>query len=241
MIEFSTKALRVMPVKMIWFAPKPSRWRFLNSYYKQSSCTEPVAGYFRSPFFTKTIDLRSTLDEIESHFDPKTQYEVRRAVKDGVSTHINGSTADFIKFYNAFAKTKGLSLISESGLAKYRSDLFITYAVSQEQVVVMHAYVTDRSSGRTRLLYSASLFRNEQEASVKAVIGRANRLLHAADISFFKTDGFIIYDLGGYAPNTTDAALININQFKDSFGGILVKETDYQPLLAVAASFFKRS
>jgi lipid II:glycine glycyltransferase (peptidoglycan interpeptide bridge formation enzyme) len=198
-------------------------------------------GYFRSPFFTKTIDLCSTLNEIESHFDPKTKYEVRRAIKDGISTHINGNPGDFIKFYNAFAKTKGLGLIHESGLAKYQSDLLITYAVSNAQVVVMHAYVTDRSAGRARLLYSASLFRNEQDASVKAVIGRANRLLHAADISFFKTDGFIVYDLGGYAPNTTDDALININQFKDSFGGTLVKETDYQPLLAVAASFFKRS
>lgn len=226
---------------MIWFAPKPSRWHCLNSYYKQSSWTKPVAGYFRSPFFTKTIDLSSTLDEIESHFDPKTKYEVRRALKDGISTHTNGNTGDFIKFYNAFAKTKGLGLIGESGLAKYQSDLLITYAVSHVQVVVMHAYVTDRNAGRTRLLYSASLFRNEQDASVKAVIGRANRLLHTADISFFKTDGFIVYDLGGYAPNTTDAALININQFKDSFGGTLVKETDYQPLLAVAASFFKRS
>jgi hypothetical protein len=240
MIEFSMKALGVMPVKMIWFASKPSRWRFLNSYYKQSSCAEPVAGYYRSPFFTKTIDLSSTFDEIESHFDPKTKYEVRRAIKDGISTHTDGKTDDFIQFYNAFAKTKGLSSIHESGLAKYRSDLLITYAVSDAQVVVMHAYVTDRNAGRTRLLYSASLFRNEQDASLKAVIGRANRLLHAADMSFFKTDGFMVYDLGGYTPGTTDAALININQFKDSFGGTLVKETDYQPLLAVAASFFKR-
>lgn len=241
MIEVSTKALGVMPVKIIWFAAKPSRWRFLNSYYKQSTCTQPVAGYYRLPFFTKTIDLRSTLDEIESHFDPKTKYEVRRALKDGVSTHTDGNAGDFIKFYNAFAKTKGLGLISVSGLAKYQSDLLITYALSNAQVLVMHAYVTDRNAGRTRLLYSASLFRNEQDASVKAAIGRANRLLHAADIRFFKTDGFIVYDLGGYAPGTTNAALININQFKDSFGGNLIEETDYQPLLAVAASFFKRS
>lgn len=230
-----------MPVKVIWFAPKPSKWRFLNSYYKQSTCTEPVAGYYRTPFFTKTIDLSNTLDAIESCFDPKTKYEVRRAIKDGVTTHTNGKTDDFIKFYNAFAQTKGLGRLHTSGLAKYRSDLSITYATSNAQVVVMHAYVTDRNARRTRLLYSASLFRNEQDASVKAVIGRANRLLHAADIRFFKTDGFSIYDLGGYAPGTTDAALININQFKDSFGGTLIEETDYQPLLAVAASFLKIS
>lgn len=229
-----------MPVKIIWFASKPSSWRCFNSYYKQSTCTKPVVGYYRSPFFTKTIDLNNTLDVIESHFDPKTQYEVRRAVKDGVSTFTNGDKDEFIKFYNAFAKTKGLGLIQASGLAKYQSDLLITYATSNSQVIVMHAYVTDRNAGRARLLYSASLFRNEQEASVKAVIGRANRLLHAEDIRFFKTDGYTVYDLGGYAPDTTDAALININQFKDSFGGTLVEETDYQPLLAVAASFFKR-
>lgn len=241
MIEFNMKALGIMPVKIIWFAAKPAKWRFLNSYYKQSTCTEPVAGYYRSPFFTKTIDLGNTLDEIESHFDPKTKYEVRRAIKDGITTHTNGNTDDFIKFYNAFAKTKRLGLIHASGLAKYQSDLFITYAVSNKQVVVMHAYVTDRNAGRTRLLYSASLFRNEQDTSNKAVIGRANRLLHTADIRFFKVNGFMVYDLGGYAPDTTDAALVNINQFKDSFGGILVEETDYQPLLAVAASFFKRS
>ena len=104
----------------------------------------------------------------------------------------------------------------------------------------MHAYLLDDTLKRVRLLHSASLFRNEKDNQLKAITGRANRLLHFNDMCFFKQHGFQIYDMGGYAHGTSDEALKRINQFKDSFGGILIQESDYLPVLGSALLFLKK-
>ncbi|MNI71773.1 hypothetical protein D3C73_1276650 [compost metagenome] len=111
--------------------------------------------------------------------------------------------------------------------------MLITKATYDNVDIVMHSYVIDKHSKRARLLHSSSLFRNEDGTNIRAIIGRANRLLHFADIQYFKEMGFVTYDLGGYATDIQDQALANINQFKSSFGGQLKKENDYIPYLMV--------
>jgi hypothetical protein len=239
MIEIETKALKVAPVKIVWFAARPGKWNFLNSYYKQSPAKGFAPGYIRKPFFTKTINLKQSQDAIEAGFDRNTLYEIRRAIKDGVETYTDGDIEDFIKVYNEFAETKNLAGIDRASLTRYKANLVITYAVHNSHNLVMHVYLADRAIQRVRLLHSASLFRKEHNAQIKATIGRANRLLHLKDMIFFQNEGFSVYDLGGYAPGTKDAALMRINQFKDCFGGTLLAETDYCPLPAAAGLFLK--
>jgi len=239
MIETETKVLKIAPVKVIWFAARPGKWNFLNSYYKQSPSKEFAPGYVRKSFFTKTINLQQSQETIEADFDRNTLYEIRRAIKDGVETYTDGRIEDFIKVYNEFAETKNLAPINSASLTRYKANLVITYAVYNSHTLVMHVYLADRTIQRVRLLHSASLFRKEHDAQIKATIGRANRLLHLKDILFFQNEGFSVYDLGGYAPGTKDAALTRINQFKDCFGGILLEETDYCPLPAAVTLFFK--
>ncbi|PTQ96678.1 hypothetical protein C8P68_104164 [Mucilaginibacter yixingensis] len=239
MIAIETKALKIAPIKVIWFAAAPGKWNFLNSFYKQSPSTQFVLGYLRKPFFTKTINLQQSPETIEAGFDRNTLYEIRRATKDGVEAFTDGHVDDFIEVYNEFAKTKNLETISRASLTRYKDNLVITYARHNSNNLVMHAYLVDRAIQRVRLLHSASLFRKEHDSQTKATIGRANRLLHLKDILHFQNQGFRIYDLGGYAPDTKDEALIRINQFKDSFGGMLLAETDYCPLLAAAGLFLK--
>jgi lipid II:glycine glycyltransferase (peptidoglycan interpeptide bridge formation enzyme) len=56
------------------------------------------------------------------------------------------------------------------------------------------------------------------------MIGRANRLLHWDDICFFKNNGFLIYDMGGYSMDKDNEELQAINKFKEGFGGEIIKE-----------------
>lgn len=228
-----------MPVNVIWFAGKPQTWHCLYSYYKQSAYSGEVVGYYRESFFTKVINIAAPADVFESDFDQKTSYEIRRAIKDGVTTTTETDVKNFVDFYNSFAKTKQLPKLS-SNFNNYLSRIIITKAVYNEQDIVMHAYISDMSLKRVRLMYSASLFRNENDTQLRAVTGRANRLLHLRDMCFFKEQGFEVYDLGGYAEGTTDEALIRINQFKDSFGGALIQESDYLPMPALVLSFFNK-
>jgi hypothetical protein len=231
MIQIKANALGVMPLSIIWFANKPMKLNCLNSFYKQSTCCEDVSGYQRKSFYTKIIDLTASEEDIAGKFDKSTIYKIRRSEKEGVTTDIESDINQFVIFYNLFANTKQLSNLGHN-FYNYRSVLFITKAVYNEQDIVMHAYITDKNLKRVRLFHSASLFREMNNAESKAIVGRANRLLHFKDMCLFKKEGYEIYDLGGYAEGTSDEALLGINKFKDSFGGKLIQESDYLPLPA---------
>jgi hypothetical protein len=239
MIQIKANALGVMPLSIIWFANKPMKLNCLNSFYKQSTCCENISGYQRKSFYTKIIDLAVSEESIAGKFDQNTIYEIRRSVKDGVTTDIELDINQFVIFYNLFANTKQLSSLGQN-FYNYRSVLFITKAIYNQRDIVMHAYITDKNLKRVRLLHSASLFRENNNAQKKAVVGRANRLLHFKDMCLFKKEGYEIYDLGGYAEGTSDEALLGINKFKDSFGGKLIQESDYLPLPAKILSTLGR-
>jgi len=239
MIQINGRAMRILPYTVVWFAAKPNLWGCLLKYYKQSKSCDIVTGYRKESFFTKVIDLNAPVTAIEANFDKNTAYEIRRATKDGVTSVMGTGIKPFIEFYNSFALTKGLKKLNKD-FYKYKPHLFITKAVHQGQDVVMHAYIRDNALQRVRLLHSASLFRNENDTQLKAVAGRANRLLHFDDMYFFKQLGFKMYDLGGYAHDTKDPELLKINKFKDSFGGSLLQETDYVPISITFLSFLKK-
>lgn len=59
------------------------------------------------------------------------------------------------------------------------------------------------------------------------MVGMANRFLHFENIKYFKENGYEEYDFGGYAYNTQDKHLQNINAFKAAFGGVLSEQSDY--------------
>ena len=85
-------------------------------------------------------------------------------------------------------------------------------------------YVKDSSSGRVRLLYSASHFRARSDSGERNKIGRANRLLHWHEIVTLKDLGFGLYDLGGIPLDSSDQEKNDIARFKLEFGGEMLIE-----------------
>jgi hypothetical protein len=106
----------------------------------------------------------------------------------------------------------------------------VTRVMRGGNVLVMHAYVVDEALGRANLVYSASQFRGKDEKETRRLYSRANRWLHFEDLRLFKRRGFGCYDFGGYAKGTTDPSLEAVNEFKDSFGGRVVEESNYTSL-----------
>lgn len=233
MLSVKIKFMRFLNREIIWYGSKPAYWNCLTTLYKQSCYDKSVFGYKKELFFTKTINLTESIDLIQSTFDKNTNYEIRRAIKDGVTTLIEQDIESFIFFYNKFSETKNLPKLNYNNLKNYKSNLLITKAVYNNDDVVMHSYVLDKHLKRARLLHSSSLFRNEDSTNIKATIGRANRLLHLMDMKYLKDLGFTEYDLGGYATDMENETMVNINKFKDSFGGQLKKENDYLPYVMV--------
>src|SRR5271156_3508662 len=84
--------------------------------------------------------------------------------------------------------------------------------------VVWHVHAVTQE--KATLLHSASHFRQLDDNEARAVVGRANRLLHWRDMLFFKAEGKSVYDFGGWYAGTEDVELLRINQFKEGFGGV---------------------
>ena len=97
-------------------------------------------------------------------------------------------------------------------------------AVYRERTVAWHVHVA--VNRRATLLHSASHFRNLDDNELRAVVGRANRLLHWKDIIGFKAEGLEVYDFGGWYAGSEDQALLKINQFKEGFGGSRVEQVN---------------
>jgi lipid II:glycine glycyltransferase (peptidoglycan interpeptide bridge formation enzyme) len=164
-----------------------------------------------------------------SDFSRNTRNEIRKATKEGVIFSVCNNLDKFITFYNQFAKQKGLKQIDDLDYFE-KNQILITEAVYNSEVLCMHSYIIDTDSSRARLLHSASLFREIDDKSIKALVGKSNRFLHYMDMLHFKNEKFITYDLGGYAYNTDNDSLKNINKFKDSFGGELIENSNYIPI-----------
>lgn len=230
MIILKKKMLSLLKRKVVWFGDAPKVSQCLTTVYKQSLAMKNFFGYKRDDFYTKLIDISGSDEQLILGFDKQTAYDIRRGRKDGISSQIHNGAEEFVVFYNDFAKTKGLNTIDLSKV-DYGGNLMITKAVIENDTLVMHSYILDPSLRRVRLLHSASLYRNEETgASKRSLVGRANRLLHLEDMSLFRSQGYKIYDMGGYAYQTTDSNLLRINVFKDGFGGEMVLESDYWPL-----------
>lgn len=212
----------------MYFADSPrlaDAWRL--AIYSSCTSTSWVPIFVRRDWYTKIIDLRSAEEDIFSNFSPTARNAIRRSSREGIVCEMEMDLERFTAFHSDFARSKGLPVRTQEAFLSYGDCLMVTKAVSDLGILCMHSYIVDASVGRATLLTSSSLFRLHLDLGAKGLIGRANRYLHYRDILLFKEQGFATYDLGGYALETTDRELSGINEFKDQFGGTLVRESKY--------------
>ncbi len=212
----------------VWFDEDPSGERVDVIVFRQRS--QPVDGARCTVFHSLEVDLTPDPDAILARMTKDTRYEIRRAAdKDKVVAKCwfsnSGEALDrFCEFYDRFAAGKGLGparrpylkSMAEAGV------LDLSLATSPDGAeLVWHAYY--RSNGRVRLQHSASLFREGADNAFRNLVGRANRFLHWDDMLRFKREGVTTYDWGGWYEGTEDQDRLRINQFKEEFGGQVVK------------------
>jgi hypothetical protein len=177
------------------------------------------------PFSTLTINLLVPEEQLLEGLNRDTKYKVRRAAsKDLVECVHEPHASDeichaFHAFYEEFAVAKGLDRLSmDELLARARGGtLRFSRAIHAGTTIVWHVHAVGAHSAS--LLHSASLFRQMDDNEARAIIGRANRLLHWRDMLEFKAEGKGVYDFGGWYAGQDNADLLRINQFKEGFGG----------------------
>jgi hypothetical protein len=199
---------------------------------------EPLPDGKSNEFYTLMVDLNRPKEEILAGMDKATRYEIRRASeRDGVNCVVlnannAGTLEKFCAVYETFAMQKRLPGLNPSRLRALAQNKMLDLSLSSASEhgdLVYHAHLICR--GRARLLHSASIFRDSTDTSFRALVGRANRLLHWYDMAQFKTQGLAWLDFGGWYEGQEDEERLKINKFKESFGGF--KRRDFNGEVAV--------
>lgn len=177
-------------------------------------------------FYTLVTDLGLSEDNLFARIQKTTRDKIRRADERDELTLEVGDPNDpafveaFVDFYAEFAVQKGLAPLSAEYLQLLQQEGRLDLArvrAGDGQAIVYHANYAHR--GRARLLYSASHFRNSSDSGFRNKVGRANRWLHWKALQRFKASGHHCYDWGGWYDGKNDLARLNINRFKEGFGG----------------------
>ncbi|GAX39160.1 hypothetical protein NIES4075_01110 [Tolypothrix sp. NIES-4075] len=222
-----TKKL-IFSVGEVWFDEEPGEIHDVDAlHYMQ--WTHPIESVQSDEFHTRLIDLTKSHDELYESIGKNDRYKIRRAEQkdDVVYEYWEQPDSDIIKifsdFYDLFALQKGLSKMNRSRLKKRAEAGVLDIScvkLKDGSPLVWHVYY--RSKNRVCLSYSASLKKND-DTSYQSILGRANRYHHWQDIVRFKNSGIGIYDWGGWYVGNTDQEKLGINEFKEKFGGEIVK------------------
>ncbi len=184
------------------------------------------------------IDLSKPESELWSGFTSTTRNEVNRAKKEGIEHQIwlqpdSAVLEEFVSFYREFAGERGLGSDDPVWMQDYalQGALALTRAHGPDgATLVWHSYF--RGGGWVRLLQSASFFAVTGDKELRKRVGRANRYLHWVDLTQFRELGTKHFDFGGWYSGETDEKLLQINAFKEQFGGH--KTRRFHSMLAVS-------
>ncbi len=190
---------------------------------------QPIQGANSQVFHTIHVDLSLTPEEILAQMKPSTRSDVRRAERDGVRCEATAQPDDrwldeFFAFFEQFASGKGLPSPNRDRITGMRDAgiLDLSRALDADgNVLVWHCQYG--AQARIRQLHSASLFRHTPDKDRARLISRANRYHHYCDMLRFRESGYAIFDFGGWYAGKDDVEKLRINEFKESFGGQVVR------------------
>ena len=221
----------VTAAKYRWMADAPSSLDALGfTHYFHCRDTRRHAGFHRDVKFTKVVDLTPSTEAIFDGFSKHTRRKIKQGAKESFEFQWDVPEVELIDVYSQFARDNDLPEVEKRVIDAYWPDMKVTKLSYMGRTLVMHSLIVDPEAKRACMLHDAAMFRRMPDQRHRNLIGFANRYLHFLDMMYLKERGITSLDLGGYALNTQDEHLQNINEFKDGFGGELVEMSNYVSL-----------
>jgi hypothetical protein len=191
---------------------------------------QPIDGMICRDFYTVLIDLRRDPDTLLGAVKRDSRYEIRRVAKEPLAYDLwradNLPVFDeFCNYYDEFASRRKQPCVRRARLASMAASGSLNLSRIAEisgETLVWHAY--HRGKNRITLLHSASLVPDGATSGWRTKLGRANRFHHWRDLLEFKMAGITHYDFGGWYEGKSDHKRLQINKFKEEFGGQIVRE-----------------
>jgi hypothetical protein len=239
MLTYRNKFIRILEC---WDKEQPDSFNVdLVRLFQQP---KPIDGTFCRDFYTILINLDQNEQDLFNRIKKDTRYDIRRGHRDClVYELINGKDAfdEFCDFYDLFAerlkqpkiRRPWLRLLAESNSLRLSK-------ISEErgQTLIWHGY--HHSDSRVTLLYSAALSPLDSTSGWRAKLGRANRFQHWQDFLRFKQERISLYDFGGWYEGKNDQKRLQINRFKEEFGGDIVRNFICERALTWRGALFLR-
>lgn len=232
-------------IKEIYFCAHPFEVADCDSVAFFNCKNEVDNGDFsRIQAFTSMIDLTRDLDAVWANMDKKsTQYEIRRAEREGSGVHINQHFDEFYDLNRSLERKKGITPSLGSGVSLETMQSYGTLFTAEYdgEIIGGHLYLEDET--HIRLWLSASK-RLEVDREKAAMIGRANRRLHWEAMKYARAKGIEEFDWGGLWPAeeaAEDEFKRNINSFKQSFGGVTLEGYNYSRAYSRVLRLARRS
>lgn len=186
-------------------------------YFNYCGDRENVPWYYSKKVGTSCVcDLTLGIDRIMASMKSNTRNEIRRAIKEGCTFHVDDDIDAFVPYYNDFCRSKGLNdYTSKARILKYK-DILSTRVEYNGMVLARHINILDKVGKNAFLMFSCSP-RLDENAD-RRLIGWANKFLHYKELEFLSESGYVKYDWSGICLDKTDERY-SIGQFKLSFGG----------------------
>jgi hypothetical protein len=192
----------------------------------------PPRGSLARIFHTLVIDLTASEKTLWNGFKKDVRNMIRRAEREGVHVAFDrqNDRATMDSLENAYAKLQARKSIYPFNRKRLltlaeRGRLSLSTSESKDgEILSWHTYYVAGECARG--LYFVTNLSQDDSSDRKSLIGRANRLHHWQDMLHFRARGCKLYDLGGWYTGSADRALLQINRFKEGFGGNVVTSYD---------------
>jgi hypothetical protein len=207
---------------------------------------QPIEGMFCRDFYTILIDLNQDEAALLAGMKRDTRYEIKRGARENfVYEQYSGKDPsilnEFCDSYDQFAQRTNQPILRRAWVGMLaESDSLHFSRVGEEggTTMIWHGYL--RSQNRVTLLYSVSLSPAGANSAWRNKVGRAHRFQHWRDLLCFKKEHLSLYDLGGWYEGTTDQKRLQINRFKEEFGGEIVRNYICERALTWKGALFLR-
>jgi len=224
----------------VWYDHEPDETPVDWILYRQRS--QPVPGATWEFFYTMLLDLRQSTEALLAGMSKSNVYKIRRArSRDWIECECRGQVDleeldNLEQTYAVFAAIKGLDPLDRGLLSQLAKDSVLEVSVARDakrKPLVHHVYYRDNR--RSCLLHSVSVHHMLADSAARNAVGRANRFLFWQDILRHKAQGLETFDFGGWYPGHKDQTLLDINRFKEEFGGRIAREYNCQEVRSLKA------
>lgn len=210
-----------------WFEDEPPSREGFDVWISHQRA-QPISPDHWLYFYTIQIDLTQPREALLASMHRNTTRAIKQVEKEGVYT-CDFNTAptaeevdEFVLLHNSAPRAPGQKLMDWPRVkAMHAAGLLHLNRITGPDgiILIRHAVLVHQQSDIVQVFAHASNLQSAHDSNEANTIGKVHRFLYFQEFLYYKERGFQAYDLNGWYAGTEDGKRLQINKFKESFGG----------------------